>query len=89
MNRVAKVAVLDNEIEAQLVDRLLADQQIPHLMRSYHDSAYDGIFQGLGSWGHVEAPLDCHERVKELIAELRQQRESAHDDRSAEPEKGS
>ena len=76
MDRVEKVAVLHNEIEALLVERVLSDEQIPHVMRSYHDSAYDGIFQGPGDWGHVEAPLDLHPRVKEIIAEVRRQRES-------------
>jgi hypothetical protein len=72
MDRVEKVAVLHNEVEAQLVDRLLADQGIPHLLRSYHDSAYDGLFQGAG-WGHVEAPLNFHEHVKRMIEEIRRQ----------------
>ncbi len=75
MNRIEKVAVLQNETEAQLVDLLLSNQQIPHLMRSYRDSAYDGLFQGVEGWGHVEAPLELHPRVKELIAEVRRQRE--------------
>ena len=75
MKRIEKVAVLQNETEAQLVDLLLSNQQIPHLMRSYRDSAYDGLFQGVEGWGHVEAPPELHPRVKELIAEVRRQRE--------------
>ncbi len=75
MDRVAKVAVLFNEIEAQLVDKLLSDEQIPHIIRSYHDTAYDGLFQGPDRWGHVEAPVDLHQRVREIIDEVRQQRE--------------
>ena len=75
MNRIEKVAVLQNETEAQLVDLLLSNQQIPHLMRSYRDSADDGLFQGVEGWGLVEAPPELHPRVKELIAEVRRQRE--------------
>ena len=73
MDPLEKVAVLHDEIEAQLVDALLSEQGIPHLMRSYHDSAYNGLFQGAGHWGHVEAPLVVHEQVKTLIEELRRQ----------------
>ena len=73
MDPVEKVAVLNDEIEAQLVDALLSDQDIPHVMRSYHDSAYDGLFQGAGHWGHVEAPLSFHEHVRRVIDELRRQ----------------
>ena len=73
MDRIEKVAVLHNEIEAQLVDRLLSDLGIPHVMRTYHDSAYDGLFQGAGAWGHVEAPRDFHEHVMRVIADIRRQ----------------
>ena len=76
MDPVEKVAVLDNEIEAQLVDGLLSDQGIPHVMRSYHDSAYDGLFQGAGGWGHVEAPRSLHERVQRVIEEIRRRSRS-------------
>ena len=88
MNTVKKVTLLQNEIEAQLIDRLLSAEAIPHLIRSYHDSAYDGIFQGPGGWGHVEAPLDLHPRVKELITEIRRQRESLSGEGSGETEGG-
>lgn len=73
MDRVEKVAVVDNEIEAQLIDCVLSDQHIPHLMRSYHDSAYDGLFQGPGGWGHIEAPVSFHEQVLRVIEEVRRQ----------------
>jgi hypothetical protein len=77
MDRFEKVAVLDNEIEAQLVDGLLSDRDIPHVMRSYHDSAYDGLFQGAGGWGHIEAPLSFHEQVMRVIEEIRRQSRSS------------
>ena len=73
MDKVEKVAVLNNEIEAQLIDGLLSDQDIPHVMQSYHDSAYDGLFQGAGGWGHIEAPLNFHEQVIRVIDEVRRQ----------------
>ncbi len=82
MERVEKVAVLANEAEAQLLDRMLSDQDIPHVMRSYHDSAYDGLFQGAGTWGHIEAPLDFHERIKRLIEDIRHQSRSSGTERA-------
>jgi len=62
---------LENEVEAELVDGLLSDQDIPHVMRSYHDSAYDGLFQGSGAWGHIEAPRSFYEHVRRVIEEIR------------------
>ena len=56
MERLEKVVVLDNEVLAELVDSILTEREIPHLMRSYRDSVYDGLFQTAAGWGHIEAP---------------------------------
>ena len=51
-----KILVFNNEFEAKLLDEILTEKEIPHLIRSYHDSAYDGLWQMQSSWGHLEAP---------------------------------
>jgi len=33
------IAILDNIIEAQLVESILNEQNIPHFIRSFHDTA--------------------------------------------------
>lgn len=68
--RLVKVAVLDTEVQAELVGAVLRDQGIPHILRTYRDSAYDGLFQGMKGWGHVEAE-ECHrEAVLAVIRDL-------------------
>jgi hypothetical protein len=52
-----------NEIEAMLLDEILAEKQIPHLIRSYHDSAYDGLWQTQSGWGHIEAPEEYSDEI--------------------------
>ena len=66
-----KVAVLDNEIEAQLLDSILEERDIPHLMVSYHDTAYDGLFQTQKGWGHVSAPTPFKQEILEILTEVR------------------
>ncbi len=66
MENLKRVAVLENGIQAQLLDSILAERNIPHVMVSYRDSAYDGIYQVRRGWGHVEAP----ERYREEIAAI-------------------
>ena len=66
-----KILVLDNEVEARLLDAVLADQHIPPLMRSYHDRAYDGLWQQQQGWGHVEAPEDCRDQILTIYKDLR------------------
>jgi hypothetical protein len=66
-----KVSVLDNEIEAQLLDSILEEREIPHLMVSYHDTAYDGLFQTQKGWGHVSAPTSFKQEILEILNAVR------------------
>jgi hypothetical protein len=68
MEQFNKILVLDNEIEAELLESILNERDIPHRMRSYHDSAYDGIYQAQKGWGVVMAP----EAFKEVIMSIYQ-----------------
>ena len=66
-----KIAILNSAVEADLLGALLKDQEIPHLIRSYHDSAYDGLFQKSMGWGHVEGPDEVAEEIHTLLDRLR------------------
>ena len=74
MAKFNKILVLNNEIEARLLDAVLTEQEIPHLMRSYHDRAYDGLWQQQQGWGHVEAPEDYREQILSIYEDLRSER---------------
>ena len=65
-----KIVVLNNDLEARIVDDLLKEHGIPHRIRSYHDSAYDGLFQAQKGWGIVEAPEEFEEEIKSLYGAL-------------------
>ena len=65
-----KILVLNNEFEAKLLDEILMDKKIPHLIRSYHDSAYDGLWQMQSSWGHIEAPEEYREEILKTYSEM-------------------
>jgi hypothetical protein len=71
MDNYAKIALVDNEIEAQLMDDILNDQKIPHVMRSYHDTAYNGIFQLQKGWGSIYAPESYRDEINTLLDDLR------------------
>jgi hypothetical protein len=71
MEDFAKVMVLENDIEANLVDSILNEREIPHIMQSYYDTAYDGLYQTQKGWGHVSAPVSYHEEIKEVVFDLR------------------
>ena len=70
LEEVEKIAVLENEIQAKLLAELLKEQKIPHIIKSYHDSAYDGLFQHFKGWGHVEAPEKFRNKILEIIEKM-------------------
>ena len=71
MEKFKKILVLNNEVEARLLDAVLEEKQIPHLMRSYHDTAYDGLWQQQQGWGHVEALEMYSEEILSIYRDLR------------------
>ena len=80
MDKVERIAVLRNEIEAQLLDGELAELDIPHLMKSYYDGAFDGVYQFSKGWGHIEAPSEFRDKILEILSDLRQRSLNIEDD---------
>jgi hypothetical protein len=65
-----KILVFNNEFEAKLLDEILNEKEIPHIIRSYHDSAYDGLWQTQSCWGHIEAPEEYSVEIKQIYNEF-------------------
>ncbi|MFZ2146169.1 MAG: hypothetical protein WAV28_03030 [Sedimentisphaerales bacterium] len=72
MDKVERIAVIRNEIEAQLLAGELAELDIPHLIKSYYDGAFDGVYQFSKGWGHIEAPSEFRDKILEILSGLRQ-----------------
>jgi len=83
--RFEKIAAIRNEIEALCLRGELEERGIPHAMQSYYDSAYDGLFQFTGGWGHVEAPAERRDEILEILDAVRRQ-PAPQDDEADEPE---
>jgi hypothetical protein len=67
------VAVLENIVEAQLLESILTAENIPYRIRSYHDTAYDGLFQFQMGWGQLSAPFRYSQKILEILKEIRSQ----------------
>jgi hypothetical protein len=72
-DRLERIAVLDNEVQAELVDAVLTDRDIPHIMQSYHDSVYDGIFQTQKGWGILLAPPAFKAEILAAVEDIKKQ----------------
>ncbi len=70
MSESVKILVLKNEIEALLLDEILTEKNIPHILRSYHDSVMDGIWQTESVWGHLAAPEEFKEEILKIYSEM-------------------
>ena len=71
MEAFIKIAALENTLEAQRIESILNEQNIPHRIRSFHDTAYDGLFQVQKGWGELFAPSDLKEEILEIIEMVR------------------
>jgi hypothetical protein len=70
MEQFEKILTLENEMEAQILDSILNERAIPHRLRSYHDSAYDGLYQAQRGWGAVMAPPAFNEEITAIYRDL-------------------
>ncbi|HEX2976755.1 MAG TPA: DUF2007 domain-containing protein [Bacteroidales bacterium] len=64
---VKRVLQIDNQIEALRIKEILDENGIPHMIRNYHDSALDGLFQNNLGWGVLEAEEADEPRILELL----------------------
>jgi len=69
----SKVATLENEIEARLLESILNERKVPHLILSYYDTAYDGLYQTQKGWGHISAPRAYFQEIREIISIVRKE----------------
>ncbi len=63
------VKIVENQFEADVVSDVLEKENIPVLIRSYMDTAYDGIFLPQKGWGTVNVPEDDVETAMKIIDE--------------------
>lgn len=70
MEKTIRILILKNAIEASLLDEILNEKDIPHIMRSYHDLAYDGLWQTPTAWGQLDAPEKFKEEILKTYEEM-------------------
>ena len=84
--RWEKVAVLAHEVEAERLGVELNNRNIPHLLRSYYDSALDGLYQSARGWGHVQAPAQYKDAILSVLNDIREARSEADTTSGADPD---
>ena len=80
MSEFKQIVVLDNEIEANIMEDVLKDRDIPHLIQSYHVPGYDGVFQFHLGWGHIESKEEYKEEILEIYEDIKRKAEIQNKD---------
>jgi hypothetical protein len=70
MKRTVKILEFTSEAEAVLLSGLLEQRGIPHMLRSYHDSAYDGMWQTQTCWGFLDADEENRDEIIRIFNEM-------------------
>lgn len=70
MADTVKILIIKNQVEASLLDEILKERDIPHIIKSYHDLAYDGLWQTPTAWGQLDAPEEFKEEILKLYEEM-------------------
>lgn len=65
-----RILIIKNQVEASLLDEILKERDIPHIIKSYHDLAYDGLWQTPTAWGQLDAPEEFKEEILKLYEEM-------------------
>lgn len=83
-----KTAILYNEFESQVLESILKERNIPHLLTSYYDTAFDGLYQTQRGWGHVSAPETFSDEILEILSDLRKEASAMADEAEDPPISG-
>ena len=64
------VRVAESALEADRIRAILEQEGFTVLVRTFQDTAYDGIYVAQKGWGYIEVPEDEQERAKRIVEEL-------------------
>jgi len=84
MSDYKKIVILDNEIEASIMEDVLKDRDIPFVIQSYHVPGYDGVFQFHMGWGHVESEEKYREEILEIYNDIKKKSNIIDEDNNNE-----
>ncbi len=66
-----KAGTVDNRFEGDRVSQALNEAEIPFLMKSFLDTAYDGLYVPQKGWGAVLVPREFEDEAKKVISDVK------------------
>jgi len=71
MERWVKAGTVDTRFEGDRVAQALKEAEIPFMIKSFHDTAYDGLYVLQKGWGAVLVPQEFQEQTEAVIADIK------------------
>ncbi len=71
MSRWVKAGTVENRFEGDRVSQALDEAEIPFLMKSFHDTAYNGLYVPQKGWGAVMVPREFEDEAKKIISDVK------------------
>jgi hypothetical protein len=71
MARWVKAGIVENRFEGDRVSQALDEAGIPFMMKSFLDTAYDGLYIPQKGWGAVMVPKNFQEEAGKVIFEVK------------------
>ena len=80
MARWVKAGIVDNRFEGDRVSQALNEGEIPFLIKSFLDTAYDGLYVPQKGWGAVMVPEEFEDEAQRVISEVKKSFEEEAED---------
>ena len=71
MSRWVRIGVVENRFEGDRISQALTEAGIPFLLKSFMDTAYDGLYVLQKGWGAVMTPEDFEEEAGRIVGEVK------------------
>jgi len=85
MSQWVKAGIVETRFEGDRISKALAEAGIPFLIKSFLDTAYDGLYVPQKGWGAVLVPEESSEEGKRIISELKRTFDKESDNETEQP----
>jgi hypothetical protein len=85
MARWVKAGIVENRFEGDRVSQALNEAEIPFLIKSFLDTAYNGLYLPQKGWGAVMVPEKFSEEAERVISEVKRSFRKEGEDETGQP----
>ncbi len=66
-----KAGIVENRFEGDRVSQALSEAGVPFLLKSFLDTAYDGLYVPQKGWGVIMVPGNFEDEAERIILEVK------------------